>query len=793
MQPISGESSQFTISLVQVSDMHWCYTDPAEFIEPQETIDGTPPFQETQPLFRQALHSAIREHSQHADKSILVLGGDNSYKMSKKIGDVYKVLLSELLIPTISLQVDGRPIFDSVIAVPGNHDVYTTRRIDKPDNKKKKKQTDQITPQVNQDILKDKFHKFKELLELIRSECKISVNYCSPFSEHPLTSYMWNGKSITLWAANSSHKCGVLDKAETDLRELQLKLQKLKSRSQELKSLKKLIAAGLEESEKFYDPGFIPKKEMDSCSQALANHDSDILRIAIFPHNNLPTVNDDLQKYRFLNSSRVNNFLLEKRFRLVLHGHQHRAEIAAYTKFKSSLNANVPYSSYLTDGFLAIGAPAFDFHPRLRGDDRGFNIINLQLSSTHDVCSVKVYRYLWQEEDRDFTESCSSHDIALKPIPDEKVQRIKALGDIHRIIFSDSSLRGIGRAVDTKDYLQNHAEYLRDKVDGFRGMKAIYALSVFTPTNWLHSKLTEFLYPLARKNIVRASKAAFEKRASKASESDSLLFRFSSPLLHAIETATNNAALLNIAELEKIKESFKIPYRQGYDFLSRISPKLSHFKSFSCFGQALREEEHESHSSIYLQEIKCRPHFHFGGTQNKKTEAINSLFEFPRITLWEVEDLDRPSVLDIIEFHELSGFPLFWLDPNQIIDVKGNPRPKIGYTSMIAPDNRRLEEQKAQEYFHRPDGDRQVNLQNAVEFIWEATRPKLWPLHKDQMGLESDQFNTLNGNNKALHEFIWLLGHPGICFAADAWFARQSGSRAWDTFHHNVYSNTFAG
>ncbi|HKP01872.1 MAG TPA: metallophosphoesterase [Chthoniobacterales bacterium] len=796
---LMGNRKTYSVTIVHVSDIHWDYPNSASFHT--KSLGGTP-LDELNEIFRNTLHEAALKAAAVSDKTYLLLGGDNIYK-SRWDKDRVATLNEELLLPTVNLAGKRLPVFHGVIAVPGNHDSFSPHRNLPAADKQG----------THGDPASDKFHYFKQICAELQTSSKVPITFVTPFSHPPIarivyardTSYgketdTGRDKSISIWAVNSAEKCGLYDAAEERLqillRDLRKKVSNSKSRSPAVRSVieqVETILAAYDSPEKSYDPGSIDREAAKACERALSPADS--LRIAVLHHNNLPTNNDDTNKYRFLNASYFNKFLVRNRFRIILHGHQHISEVAAYTTFQSSRAEE--YASYLTDGFLAIGAPAFDIGAHQAGH-LGFNIVRLEVSSEHNICRVGVTSHLWNEEANDIKAQTRVHDIALCE-PEEK-ERLMALSGVNRIIFSKSSLRGIARSIDSMDYDQNHSAPLRNELSNAKEIKAMYALSVFTPINWLNAKLSDLFSSLGRLNIKRAA-YAYMRHKRKSVNGDGLLFQFSKPLLYALRGATANSQVLRRLDLVALASKMKEQqYAQAYEFVnSRIAAFALGLRSMSLFGQAISRESASNAgldealagvTDTWVTEGATRPFANFGGVFKKELKQMSNLCEFPRIVLWEEEDFLRPSALDIILFHESMGFPLFWLDASLIKNSQGLRRNRIGYVSIIACRRSDYDIQSAKELFHSPDGKAIYQMSNVADLLWGGSDVKLWPLAKKEMGLEKKKFGKLGRSDRALHEYVWLLGHPSLCFAADAWCAKQAGGEIWKEFRRRLDRST---
>ncbi len=756
----------YSLSIIQISDLHWNRNRIAN----RDTLDQIP-LADIHGDVKRSLHEAALECGRTSTETLLILGGDNVLKgnydeeQGRYKREVADLLLSEVLGPTIRLLKDsGEALFGNVIAVPGNHD---------------------IDPFSTANTSSDRFTGFNDLISRLRALSPSSVKYHVPDGPGQLFRISSPRGPICLWAVNSAAECGGKDSAEMQLATVSGQLRKLLDNSEEnsippgLYAKVKEIAGSIEIGKAEHYPGYVSPKNMRECEHGLHGQ-RDALRIAVLHHNNLLTAADDTQKYRFINPSKFNSFLLDHQFRIVLHGHQHVGEVAVYNKFPSE---HADYSSYLTNGFLTIGSPAYDLGAWKK--ENGFNVIRLVLSARHQICRVDVTKHLWDLSK--FTVTRRSYDLALAPFDSSRsaIQR-----DVNRLIFSDRSIRGIVRVIDSEDYPQHYADSLRNVLRNLQDVRAIYALSVFHPTNWLHSKLMEVFYGFGQKSLVEAASRFTE--ATMMPGLTGFQFRFSRPLAFGIDTAKRNSLDLSDALIQNARRRFsELQYSQAFDFVDKqLSLQKDTLRGLSMFARSLRAtgaERNMSKASLPAVLIASGPRraFHnYSGKYDENARQNMMLREFPRIALWSVDDLRRPSVLDIIEFHEAMGFPLFWLDRSLLVSSDGTQlRKEIGYLSIIAPVPGDDEEKTAIEVVHNGDGG--ILPQFDVNDVWHGG-PRSWFLDKKNMELGDEEFNRIN--KKALHEYIWLLGHPSLCFAADAWLASHAGDQSWREYRNRLKS-----
>lgn len=777
-------SDTYSVSLVQVSDIHWEYSQKGIFEKAGNAVlrgAAKDSLRAKHQAFMKHLREVALECSRISSKTILILGGDHVFKGNYELENI-STLHHELVLPIARLSNDnGKAVFDAIVAVPGNHDIFDINRA--------AKKAGNVTVGGEAPPGADKFFRFAAWTALLRSQLSADMKLFTPFSEaHFRLLTPWNG-SILFWAINSASKCGSLDWLEDEIIKFRDELTKKKKRHQSESSIYEQLIDDLNsfvstpdgKGAPSYDPGYVDSSDMETCEKFIGDR-KDELRVGLLHHNNLPTVNDDAQQYRFLNAGAFNNFLLHNRFRLLLHGHQHLGEHAEYSKL-STIGEGEQYAPHFHNGFLAVGAPAFDIGAH-NSDHRGFNAVRIQMERDSDLASIFVDKHLWHP-DGAFAKYSSRTDIAIRPARTK--ERIKCLQDVKRILYSNAPIRGIARGLDDHTYRRNHGESLRIKVKSIDHVHAIYAVSAFSPGYWLSSKIIEFLYPFGQRNIIRAAKRF--SVSDKAADVEGLTFQFSLPLLYAVRRAAENADLLSGSKIDILAHNLKHQhdYCQAHDFVSRrIACFEAGIRQMSRFGQAVQMPKdtfirNNVNSPIYtLEQGIKRPSVTIFSSNSGLNEGFSRLYEFPRIVLWEDEDFMRPSALDIIEFHESMGFPLFWLPIGALRSREGVVRRKLGYVSILGYDPSESDDKTADEHLHNPTGEKIGEAGSAASVLWSDHPVNLWKLDKDEMGISAEEFN--HPGRWALHEFIWLLGHPSICFAADAWTARYVSGKHFAEF-----------
>ena len=663
----------YGIALFQLSDIHW-----------PETSLGGESFEEhrRESAFNHFLAEICdpdRLKAVNSAHNVLILGGDN---IAQSDYSRFQSFRTSLLDPLLALRRPDdtkRPFFDAIVAVPGNHDIEREKA--------------------------DKFDAFKREFLKIEEALSGEVKLITPFSQTPFygitTPFPRKGggtRCIQIWAVNSAEVCGYFDQNDRWVRDLSAELLPyLRTASGQSDDTKRRIA----EVERIFatkirahDPGYVNERDINQCRDILKGKTEDLFRMAIIHHNSIPFVNDDNLKYKFWNANEFNSHLLDHRFRLLLHGHQHVGEAALFSKSRVGTQRT---KSYLADGFLSVGSPAFDCMSG-RTVDTGFNIIKLSFASTHQICEVEVQQILLEKGKSVFSQQLDRFDLALDRIPVEDANRWLILPAVNRILYSKQRLDGLIRAVDDPSFTTTHSSTLRGFLGNFQDIKAVYALSVFPPSLWISSKVPDVFLPFANAAYGKAVRAAGGVTLKKDSGEVPLLFSFSSPLYRGLLTAIENSRKLPVVDIARsLHKSFRMKREeiqqhngqrsQGEEFLRRVLDRATtKSTSLSVWGQAsfTLPTAHSQFKGIRVQELKGRPHQSFRHKQKSERRFNSSLCEFPRIVLWEQDVFRRPSALDVIEYHENLRLPLFWLDPKSIVDSYKRVRGKIGYVAAIA-------------------------------------------------------------------------------------------------------------
>lgn len=147
------------------------------------------------------------------------------------------------------------------------------------------------------------------------------------------------------------------------------------------------------------------------------------------------------------------------------------------------------------------------------------------------------------------------------------------------------------------------------------------------------------------------------------------------------------------------------------------------------------------------------------------------LQEFPRIVLWTMEQFLQPQALECIEFHEYSGFPLFWINPERLVGPLQQLRKRYGHYSIIGQTAGRQVDHRA-----RPNDEHGTNLELKDMASEDDSEPGI----TGAIWGKSNVPKELTTDADHIDEFMYLVQRPDLIFAADAWAISRLGKTAWD-------------
>jgi hypothetical protein len=375
----------------------------------------------------------------------------------------------------------------------------------------------------------------------------------------------------------------------------------------------------------------------------------------------------------------------------------------------------------------------------------------------------------------------------------------------------DSKLKQIAQIINPEDTIADNTSeketeffsLLRRQLRSVcKDIRAMYSLSVFPPKLWNDKQLAEFFLPEARKNIASAVALAKHLQARQVSdlagETQEKLkkqlhsclpdfhFRFSPPLYFAIKNAKCISKLLKITEnLKNSKNNLNLSDREKDFVENALDGNVENtFYSLSIWDNIKNISEvkfHESNpeelviekeiaekllkrTSVDGMHVSISKHSFIPKGQTN-FEGIAHILEFPRILLWNENDLDDSGAIQCIQFHENCAFPLFWLLPDSLKDKKNTKRRFIGHFSILDSKQENAVARWNDEYGGTPiKSDPSLGEQTNVGFIWNSNPP------------QKISHNSIH----YIDEFVHLLNHPNIMFAADAWAVRKMGEYYWE-------------
>ncbi len=430
------------------------------------------------------------------------------------------------------------------------------------------------------------------------------------------------------------------------------------------------------------DPAYVNPDHMDKCSSALHG---DSFRIAVIHHNPIPCPGEGsedgkMKKYRFVNDGDFNRFLAQREFHLVLHGHQHIPRLSHYSPYSDWLET---YSkkkeqlSYLDCGFLTVGAPTFGYHKNL-----GFNVIELEIADSLNIVITRVYQYTIVHNSPKET-SKSTVYLPIKPLRDDIADLLSEV--TYKACSSEEGFRQLQEFIRPKkeETLFDLIRRIRTKIVNIRG---VYSVSVFSPKLWGTKNLADLFLPVGKRNIaygvalakrnefhLHKKNKALKNRLNKGHPS--LYFSFSDPLCDAIENALSISQKLKVAarlrdclKSENFRADIELPQ---LDFLQRcFGPSKKNakdvFNSLSIWDNAGRipvidtrylvknkPKENELNKIVQamtglpnigemrvtMSRLGGTPRFNFG-KRGSARRLVESLFEFPRILIWDDASFD---------------------------------------------------------------------------------------------------------------------------------------------------------
>jgi hypothetical protein len=787
------------ITILQISDLHngECFKEKTarKSLSHDECCEEL--FKIIQPQLEKYNENAI---------DLFVLNGDLISSGTKyEYDSIVKYFVDKLL---------SKNIFRNAVAVPGNHDVDwgVVRELQKNLNSKK-------IPLKNfgDSITRIKFGKFKDKKILIS----------------PLTP----GGVCNVLRMDFPFKCEIVPFNSVNLGGTphpDIKyLLRLKPKEKKSKSMELGYESGYEEDDNLtvtpppIDPAYIDPNDMTVCRRQLI--EPAVLRIAILHHNPLPYEEEGLKylkPYRFINEGAFNSFLIENRFNLVLHGHQHKSGVFYFSGIP------VKGSTVMTmndSGYICIGAPAFGAKDSW---GLGYNLITIeQKKNEAEYVNITVKHINHRHDGRGVHNAASEKCSCLLPISKISDKRRKIFTHILGLDENSQKYREIENIIIPDKKETDFFERVRNLRSEFKDIRALYSLCVFKPKLWNEKRLAEFFLPEAKRSIGRAAALAksLEYKLSKVdakieknlkSGIPALHFLFSNPLYQAIQTAKENSRKLNVTSRlcteikERPRQLIKRIGEQAFEYLQRclikshgmmhedtyyslsIWDNVRTIKDLDLIDTGDPEEENfnlkevvdnvvrllstpnVSDMNVSISPLNWMPIEKFGDASDIG-HPVSKLLEFPRILLWDDDQFGEEQAFMCIEFHENCAFPLFWLRPNNLMGEKEETARKIGYFLIFAryhSDEEWTDPVKEAEWvWNMPDGsvpDFKLTGKvkaNEVRWIWKNKPPA-----------------SLERAPTLVDEFMLLLKRPDILFAADAWAMWALGDQTWNELIQHI-------
>lgn len=557
------------------------------------------------------------------------------------------------------------------------------------------------------------------------------------------------------------------------------------------------------------DPAYVLSSDLDRTRRMLQMTTEPTrkpFRIAVLHHNPIPYRSEGPRPraYRFINDGAFNDYLVRNQFHLVLHGHQHLADLFYFSHLPPD-----GIASGLENGFLCLGAPAFGANDAY---SIGFNIITIERA--RHLATVRIQRLTWGHDlggdVRELTEKPSEHFVPLEVVDDRRRTLLKSLSTMvmnRDRVLELERLAGVGDAPSEAGFFRQ----LRALRETYKNIRGMYSLSVFPPELWSDKRLAEFFLPEARRNIARAAALAksLEVKCHNATDSavrsrvreiiksgtPNLLFRFSRTVHEAIQSARAISETLQVSNL--VREALDARDVQNLNdrdlnFIKRTLARTEGHTgcvdkscSFSIWDNVCSvagidldndfwEGDLDTEATVGMSSLLDRvsvedmrfnlydPPYSFDPASVISSAARSQLAEFPRILLWTERDLDSPSAIECIEFHENCAFPLYWIRPDALKNRSGTVRRYIGHFSIVDAAITEVFGRWNDEKGNEPEGRPDEFYPDKVKWLWHEAPPF-----------------ALLSYPSFIDEFLHLLRRPDIMFAADAWAMRKIGNNAW--------------
>lgn len=726
------------------------------------------------------VHNAIKEHD--PTSILIVLNGDYTNHRSKRpIFEQMRISIEKTLLP---LETSIKEVWPHIgldcVAVPGNHDVDRTVKSRKFEN------TNAV------EVCAERLATFYEVIAEFnngRSNSEIiRTPQDGPF-KLPLGSL-----DVVVWPIDSAYRCGanssdggegpgvITDVDDADNLVIPAKLDLLRVR----------------------------KKAIDDCQaflhESCGEHDNS-LRIAIIHHSPVAAT-ARREAHIFEDAGAFIEFLMENRFNVLLHGHNHETSvipIGEVGRSQTSPEANAPHiKNQISRPFLESSVTCIGSRSLWPGaePEKGFNIITFsQLDKSYllHACLREV--------------SISSHRLSSSKrrgvsnveklsfyIPSRPLSSLRNADSRRRSIlrnvknnYSNIHVSEYDRESDLSESALSNLQRTRDAFRRFSITHAAYAINNIRPSDWLNLGFLETITPYAEIGVLRGQKFAIERGTG---ETQSYLerkygfcfpvFAYSKWLCDAVDRSCLLASRLGTSDqLDKFFEDehgiFPDSDRPN-PFSLRRDELLSVWRSQRRFIDLTGAPVKGQHSLSYWASSTAggrvlHSAIDFDLTRLEEYELdehhdkIRSFHEFPRLLLWRPNEFTKPSAFKVIDFHEQNGIPLFWLDPDRLISRGGDlKRSKIGASEYFG--HYRKKRMVRHIGYNNADGEHPkascFNVSNPFAVNLPA---RLWGFDDELMEhLGPRSFRK----SSPAEEFRVLCSRPDLLLAIDAWFLTQT-------------------
>jgi 3',5'-cyclic AMP phosphodiesterase CpdA len=512
-----------------------------------------------------------------------------------------------------------------------------------------------------------------------------------------------------------------------------------------------------------------PEIAVDRAAMCRSPRNTDYFRIALLHHNLLPHYGQRAKRDVFTNNGNFNTYLGDNNFKLVLSGHQHLGN-EMFFAVPEQLDQLSFARPTLESVFLSLAAPSF-----LRAELvalLGFNIVEVEIPKDSNFATISLSRIRYSRERharKFFTTDRTVFQVLLPRIdsvgltPPQQARRIEvARKVVDRFYDGDFDITRIEELM-FPFARTHHFEKVRRALQVFQhipnNVAAMYSVAVLRPSYWWQAESV-----FRRVFIENLSRAANRGRGRAASPT--FLFRFSVPLLDAIQSSRSNARALRIADEVRARK------RNLGQWCESIIADPARGSSISVWGVEAERKEHTAPRTIVLQ-----------STRNEIPQTVpdwdkvNSpdTLEIARVAIWPSHFFDTEDASRVIEFHEDCLVPLFWLDPKRLLSATGTPRKHWGYILIYARKHRDPDA-AGEQFAPQRRALRYINDSEGVNPIQHFGQGKVDSYANDLWGPNGAPAHYRRNNTYLSAEFSTLLRRPDILFAIDAYALHRAGA-----------------